>query len=279
MWRSRVLEIIVLLIVGIAAASHSANAYDPPAASKPLLARIDFVAARPVDEDYRSQFALCDAKDEFRGQVLTGWRRCSGDKNRVNALLRLADGSILYESKLGLDLDGSWIAWNDNGPADQRGTWYQWPRSCTAGERDSNGLCAREQVDAEHIPFAVIPIAGPSGLDREFRQKTGVDKGDFGVLIFRDRWTPVFVADGGPYNKLGEASAAALAALGEDRCRHRNEQGFCNKYQDVSIETGVLTILFPGSRRADVTAETIMSAACNIARQRLGLTGAPGCDP
>jgi hypothetical protein len=259
------------------ARAWAAEEYRPPPASLSLLSQLNFQSAKPVDEDYREQFKRCDDNNEFRHYQLTGWRECTGDKNNVRALLRLPNGAILWDSKLGLDLDGSWKAWNDKGAADLRGTWYQWPRLCNESERDQERLCQREQVDAEHVPFVVIPIAGPDDVKREFRDRTGIDKGDLGVIIYRDKWVPVLVADGGPYNKLGEASAAALAALGEDRCTRHNAQGFCDQYRDVSIESDVITIIFPGSHPPDLTAENVIARICDSARIRLGLTGSPLC--
>jgi Fungal chitosanase of glycosyl hydrolase group 75 len=265
------------ILLVLAAAPAIAADYHPPPASQFLLSGADLLAAQPVDEEYRAQFQQCDDKNEFRGHQLTGWRQCSGDKNNVRALLRLSNGAILWESKLGLDLDGSWKAWNDKGAADQRGTWYQWPRVCPDSERDDQKLCQREQVDAEHTPFAVVPIAGPDEAGREFREKTGIGKGDLGVIIYRDKWVPVLVADGGPYNKLGEASAAALAALGESRCSHHNADGLCDGYKDTSIESGAITIIFPGSHPTGLTADNVVAKMCENAKSKLGLTGSPLC--
>ena len=271
---------IVLCALVIAETSSFSNAadYQPPEASRALLETIDFAAAAPVDEGYRAEFQRCDDENKFRGATLTGWRRCSTDKNNVKALLKLADGSIYFESKLGLDLDGSWKTWHDPASADQRTTWYQWPRTCSASERDAEGECPQEQVDAEHVPFIVIPIRGPTtALGKEFQDQTGVGKGDFGVIIYRDRWVPGFVADGGPYNKLGEGSAAALAALGVDRCTRHNAEGFCTRYREASIEQEVVTIIFPGSSRAGMTAATAMEWMCDEADERLDLPASPLC--
>ena len=266
-----------MICIAVAATPVMAPDYRPPPASQSLLTQINFQAAQPVDEDYRAQFQRCDDRNEFRGYQLVGWRQCSGDKNNVRALLKLPSGAILWESKLSLDLDGSWKAWNDRGGADQRGTWYQWPRACPDSERDDQKLCQREQVDAEHIPFVVIPIAGPEETGREFREKTGIGKGDLGVVIYRDKWVPVLVGDGGPYNKLGEASAAALSALGVDRCIHHNGAGFCDAYKDASVESGVITIIFPGSHPTGLTPDNVIATACENARSRLGLRGSSLC--
>jgi hypothetical protein len=266
----------VLVCAGFSAIAQAAP-FEPPAASKALLQGIDFANAKPIDDDYLAEFRNCDETNFFRGNPMAGWRKCSGDKNNVRTLLKLANGAIYFESKLGLDLDGSWKAWNAKGKADLKATWYQWPRSCNARQRDKKGLCQKEQVDAEHVPFIVIPIAGPPSLGQEFRKKTGIDKGDFGVVIYGDKWVPAFVADGGPYNKLGEASAAVLAALGQDRCRHRNSSGFCDRYREASIPRDVITIVFPHSSLAGMTSDKAMAWMCSNAKDRLGLVGSPLC--
>jgi hypothetical protein len=63
----------------------------------------------------------------------------------------------------------------------------------------------------------------------------------------------VFVADGGPYNKLGEGSQALFKALGEDRCSQMSQDGHCEKYRDFSIPSGVLVFLFPNSKIVGLT--------------------------
>ncbi len=264
---------VVLLGVGNVSVAKAADTYAPPAVSRDLLKDIDFSEAVPVDEAYRAEFKNCDDHNKFRHHMLSDWRKCSSDKNNVRALLKLPDGSIYFESKLGLDLDGSWKAWNDPGLADLRGTSYQWAHVCPGGRRN----CQRAQVDAEHVPFIAIPVAGPNDVKTEFKDKTGVKMGDFGVIIYRDKWVPAFVADGGPYNKLGEGSAAALAALGKDRCLHHNAQGFCTKYKNVSIPDSVVTIVFPGSRQQGMKPEELTGLMCDAAKTKLGLTGSPLC--
>jgi hypothetical protein len=213
--------------------------YTPPAASASALREVDFAAARPLDEDYRAQFDRCDRENIFRGVTMTRFRRCTDDPNRVRALLKFPNGTVFFESKMGLDIDGSRKACTDPGLADLCETWFSWP-----------GLTGNARfVDSDKFPYVVIPIAGlHDRSDPEFRDKTGVDKGDLGVVVFRDKVVPVFVADGGPHNKLGEGSAALFRELGQDRCRRAGDGGHCERYRDVSIEGGVLFFIFPGSR-------------------------------
>jgi hypothetical protein len=122
-------------------------------------------------------------------------------------------------------------------------------------------------VDSEKFPYVVIPISGYNGGGgREFRDQTGVNKGDVGVVVYKDKVVPVFVADGGPGNKLGEGSAALFRELGEDRCRSMSAEGHCEDFRDVGIGREVLFFLFPNSR---IEGLTPANAIENIQREAL----------
>jgi hypothetical protein len=228
------LGLISLPIIALAQSS-----YQPPPQSSSLLSQIDFKKATPVDENYREQFDLCDQKNVFNGQKMPDERKCSDDPNKVKALLRFSNGTIFFESKLSLDLDGSWKACNEHGKTDQCDTWYEWTNS------------SNPQVDSDKYPYIVIPAFtfknGRVVEDQEFRNKTGLNKGDVGVVVYRDKVVPVFVADGGPNNKLGEGSSALFKALGEDRCLQWRNDGHCARYRDTSISEEVLFFIFPKS--------------------------------
>jgi hypothetical protein len=101
----------------------------------------------------------------------------------------------------------------------------------------------------------VIPAAGPDPYRGEFTRLTGVGVGDFGVVIKDGIVAAVIVGDTGPYNKLGEGSLALHRALGRELCTDRDAEGVCRHVLDnmTSIDDGVTTILFPGSRRDDLT--------------------------
>jgi hypothetical protein len=248
-----------MMLVAVYSAPRVARqtGYTPPPASADVLRGIDFASANPLDEAYRGEFDRCDRENIFKGVRMTGFRRCSTDPNRARALLKFPNGTIFIESKLGLDIDGSHKACSDPGLADQCATWFEWP----ALPRPARF------VDSDKFPYVVIPIAGLRGRDdREFRTKTGVDKGDLGVVVFKDKIVPVFVADGGPHNKLGEGSAALFREIGEDRCRRVGRGGHCERYRDVSIDGKVLFFLFPGSRIAGLTPDTALE---NIRREAL----------
>jgi hypothetical protein len=249
----------VLLLAASGATAPQPPVYTPPPASAGAVRDVDFSLARPLDEDYRAQFERCDRENIFRGARMKGFRRCSTDPNRVRALLKFPNGAVFFESKMGLDIDGSHKACSDPGSADQCPTWFRWP-----------GLTGNASfVDSDKFPYVVIPIAGPSAQrGREFRNKTGVGAGDLGVVVFRDKVVPVFVADGGPHNKLGEGSAALFRELGEDRCRRTGPGGHCERYLDASIERGVLFFIFPGSKIQGLTPENALETVRREALRR-----------
>jgi hypothetical protein len=227
------------------------------------------------DEDYRLQFASCDTGNGFRtAQSSMGpsrggrWRGCTGDPNRVQALLKFpakgrTAGALFTLSRMAVDLDGSWLACNKRGVTDQCATSLmlkstkRFPCVLKGAAPDK---CV--PVDADRIPYVVIPGAGPTqGAGEEFRNRFDVAYGDYGVVVYRGKVVPVIVADGGPYNKLGEGSLALHRELGIDFCAERNEDGACIELtrSPYSISGDVAMILFPGSRdpRAELSPNTL----------------------
>jgi len=110
---------------------------------------------------------------------MSGFRKCSQDKNRVSALLKFPKGVIFFESKLSLDIDGSWKACNSAGATDQYPTWFKW--------KHRSGAAAN--VDADKYPYVAIPIARPDGSsDREFARKPASVKATSALSILETRW-------------------------------------------------------------------------------------------
>ena len=205
-------------------------------------------AGRLIDEDYRRQFDRCDRERRFRD------RRpkygCKDDPNAVTALRRLPGGAVAFVSKLAVDLDGSVYACSPN-----RGRTDQCPTSLMLTDAKGREV----PVDAERVPYVVIPQAGPKAVRGEFERLTGVGVGDFGVVIANGRTVPVIVADTGPYAKLGEGSLALHRALGRELCAAHDADGHCTAMVAPmeSISGGVTTVLFPGSARQDLTPRNI----------------------
>jgi hypothetical protein len=294
------LRVMTALLAGQMSCAN-AQTYNPPAASAPLLTGIDFSAASPVDEAYLREFIACDGnmtgavgKDKFRSVNLRLPNRpeakqyylCSRDPSNVRALLRLADGGILWQSKMALDVDGSWAAWNGlPGATDLKETAYKWPGSLNPSVQSS-------QIDPDRIPYVVMPIDGitrlsgdaSGNLGREFASKTGLRLGDMGVAIYKGRWSPVLIADGGPFMRLGEGSSRLFEALGQSRCKKWSADGqTCigpggeYPYRNFGIGRDVIFVLYPGSRNDQLTPANAISQLCTYARTKLNLTGGSMC--
>ncbi len=281
--------------------------YAPPEASKDLLKAIDFSAASPISADYHRQFIRCDGlatrgqgKDKFRGFALSGDYRCSTDPSRVKALLKLGNGAVMWESKMALDLDGSWAAWGGTTwrrpdgsvirTTDLCGTTMKWKRY--NGEDCDH---PEAQVDSDKFPFIVMPTAGlrritgdqHRSIGREFAGLTNLKMGDMGVVIYRDQWSPVFIADGGPFMRLGEGSARLFENLGESRCKKWDDAsqrcvGPGNAqypYKNVGVGSKVVFVLFPNSKPVDMTPDNAIAMICQFAAEKMQLKGGKMCPP
>lgn len=216
-------------------------------AASPWPAGVDLPAGHVIDEPYRLEFGRCDREDRFSGHAVHG---CSDDPNAVTALRRLPGGAIAYSSKLAVDLDGSPFACSPN-----HGRMDQCPTSLMLPDGHGGEL----PVDADTIPYVVIPFAGPADVRGRFTRVTGVDVGDFGYVVYHGVTVPVIVADTGPFGKLGEGSIALHRALGREVCARRAADKVCARVIDEveSIDRDVVTVLFPGSARHDLGPATL----------------------
>ncbi len=299
-----------IVLFGMAPIPALAQTSAPPVASMPLLKSVDLTKAVPLDEDYRRQFAVCDGeggggvgKDSFRGHPLPRGMHCSSDPNRVHALAKLADGGIYWQSKMALDVDGSWVAtsgrkWTTKSgkprqTTDQCGTSLKW-RSVAKGP---DCKMPDAQVDPDAMPFIAIPAAGAgylklpkaegAALAGEFRRKSGLANGDMGVVIYGDRWAPAFIADAGPFFRLGEGSARIFTALDRTRCtrgadadgRCVGDGGLVYPYSDAGIGGDVVYVFYPGTG-GGLTKANAIARICEFAARQLNLTGSSIClDP
>src|SRR5208283_267370 len=140
----------------------STEPYMPPEASRPLLRGIDFSKAKPVSESYRMEFAKCDEdgpdQNKFEGHTVkfpgNDEYLCSNDPSRLQALLKLPNGGVYWHSKMALDVDGSWAAWNVPGRTDQPTTSVQWPNVEDKGSLEA-------QIDPDKFPYVAVPAATP----------------------------------------------------------------------------------------------------------------------
>jgi hypothetical protein len=259
--------IYLILMSSFVSPAFAQVSYTPPAQSVSVLEDIPFNQAVPVDESYRKEFENCDKNDTFRGFSLPVIRRCKDDKNNVKALLKFTDGTIFIESKLSLDIDGSWLACKGKGaPTSQCPTSFSWPTET----QEPNKF-----VDPDNFAYIVNPVSNfqksnDPGGNQLFEKKTGVKLGDLGVVVYKDKVVPVFVADSGPYNKLGEGSSLLHQLIGEDKCKpgKRRTDGktrtdkrwtsdiHCTDYNNVSVTGKVLFFIFPNSKIPNLSPTT-----------------------
>jgi hypothetical protein len=75
-------------------------------------------------------------------------------------------------------------------------------------------------VDADAVPYVVIPEAGPPDVAGEFTRLTGVKVGDFGVVIANGRTVPVIVADTGPFSIWRDNYDQRSASIRMSACGH-----------------------------------------------------------
>lgn len=251
--------LVLALIAGACSQPGSAMTAERLAETAPSAPVIDFSRSTPVDEAYRQQFTDCDQRNIFQGIALTGFAKCTGDPNRLTRLVRfdtvpgLPGDAIAFTSKLGVDYDGSFVAAHTPGMTDQKDTSEEFPGA------DGTPV----PTDSDQVAYIVIPNSGPRSLRGAFSQKTGVQLGDVGIVLFQDHVVPVIVADGGPFNKVGEGSMALHRALGTELCRSRNTDGVCTKVNPnpSSISSGVTTIIFTNSLPHGATAATVAQLA------------------
>ncbi len=217
--------------------------YKPPQKSESLLTKIKFNQATEVDKDYKKSFDECDK---------TGGK-CNSDPNNLKALLRFGDRALFFDSKMALDLDGSWVGCNcgnSMGSVDQCSTSYFWknfPNSYDITPKKERCKFYKNQdfVDSNKIPYIVIPKK--FGDHFKANNKNVDFVGDLGVVIYKDKIIPVFVADQGPEFKIGEGSAALFRAIGEERCKKFSESQ-CVSFKNYGISKDVLFFVFPNSK-------------------------------
>lgn len=240
---------------------------------------------QPVDSSYLQKFGQCDATNVFDGVKLPTtdrkgkhWYDCHDQSHlvRLDAVpaTPTSPGAIIFTAKIARDDDGSPAACGAaHGPTDQCGTALMLlPTSADPCilRKDELGRCV--PVNAAKIPYIAIPASGPSLADpvaaaavdpKAFRRKTGIAIGDFAVVLLNGKVVSAIVADSGPWNKIGEGSAALLGALQPDG-------------KPRTVPSGVTYIVFPGSGLPyrqllpDTLADAVSSEACRRYRSLIG---------
>lgn len=267
---SRAVAVLTLTLTSLSCFAHAEAAASEPHSPEAPMPAASSLVGQPIDEAYRKMFETCDATDRFGDVQLpikrfghTVWYGCKSDPSRFARLEKLGGDSgpvaVLWEAKAAEDLDGSPAACTKPGITDQCTTSLMLAPTathpCPKATRAQGGHCL--PVDAEAIPYVVIPDSAPKGMAaHEFKRITGVGIGDLAVVVLGGKVVPALVADTGPAYKIGEGSRALLARLSDD-----------GKARPIS--RGVVVIAFPGSRSTFHPAAD--SLAADVEREAMNL--------
>jgi hypothetical protein len=260
------------------------SAYTAPSGACELLKKGDVsLAGGERIEGLIGEFRNCDLHNRFHGIELTGHYRCmnpaddrKSDLNKVAQLAILKGGYAYWDSKMAVDVDGSWASTHGHpGPTDSPDTSFRWPGGAS--------------VDPDVYPYIAIPGADPmipkgspdkGKWTEEFQNATKVGPGDMGIVIYGGKWTPVFVADIGPINRLGEASSAVHKAVWKDRCAKKAPDGeHCASYIDSGVDGKVVYVVVPNSRDPKMTPDNAIDLMCAFAKEKFKLSGGATCKP
>jgi hypothetical protein len=136
----------------------------------------------------------------------------------VTSLGTLPGGQLIFNSALQLDTDGSDVGLGDR--THQNQTSYRYADNSS--------------INANKVPFFVLPQKSP------WVTELGVELGAIGAVVYKGKLAFAVFADFGPQTKLGEGSIELHRRLGFERVHD-------NKVRDIGIDSGVITIVFPGS--------------------------------
>ena len=229
-------------------AAHGAGPYSPPSTAASAVAGVAFDGEK-VGQKFRTRFSECDLSNTCDGKPQK--YGCSKDLNQNSTLLKLKNGVIFYDAKMGLDADGSPFSKKTPGQTDQPQTSLRYP------------LPGKPSVNADRVPFVVIPQGG-------FDQALGVKVGDVAAVVRGGNRVYAVVADKGPVCKIGEGSIQLHESLGHTVCKQRDAVGDCVKLTNAGIDRDVLYFIFPSTSQAllpGLTPENISSRIQTIGSQ------------
>jgi hypothetical protein len=223
----------------LTAAAHG-EIFSAPPKSAVLLQGVDLTGT-PIAPRIKKDFSDCDRiPHSVQGKPQAscmGRKRVNGkwvadpmlpgaDPNRNTALLKLSDGTILFDAKMAVDADGSDYAKEHN----------SFPDSPDTSLRYSNN----SSLDADKVPYVVLPIGFP--------QATGLKLGDVAAVVYEDRIAFAVVGDQSKSFRVGEGSMALHDALGQNGCARR-QAGICTQPKGHSIPSNVVFLIFPNTRK------------------------------
>ena len=239
----------LFIVVSCITTAIAQSTFTPPSASAALVKGIPWSTSESVGDKFRARFHECETQNTCDGQPLKF--SCAKDPNSNTALLRLKDGVIFFDAKMGLDADGSPLSKKTPGLTDQPETSFRYP------------LPGNPSVDSDKVPFIVIPLGG-------FASAFGIQLGDIAAVAHRDKLAFALVADQGPPCKIGEGSIQLHEELGHAVCLGRNTEGECTKLRNAGIAKDVLYFIFPRSKRKIInglTPENVRERVNNEGRQ------------
>lgn len=160
-------------------------------------------------------------------------------------MVKLNSGQICFQSDLDLDTDGK------RDPAIRYESTEQPQTSLDPGGKI---------LSSNETPFFVLP--------GHFGSNYGIRLGDIAVVLYRDKMEYALFADVGPRNKIGEGSIALHRSLGFERVVN-------GKIKDVGIDSGVVTLVFPGSGNGKIqSADSVRALGRSLFKGLGGLDSA-----
>jgi len=208
-------------------------AFQPPAASKPLLDGIPFDEATDTAAKAKARY---DAFDKTTAG--------KSDPSKCKAILKFPDGTIFWSSKMAVDADGA-----PSKPGRPNG------KELDPGSGDdetsltfSNGDFLSSEAH-HYIVLAQSWKTNGESTGEPFHPDLSL--GDVAIVIFKDKITAAICGDLGPNRKIGEGSIRIHEDFhppAPDPCKKRDAtDNHCLRILNASIEEDVLYFVFPNS--------------------------------
>ena len=226
-------------IVVLASVHCQAEVFTPPAASAQIFQGIS-LQGTPVAAKYKEAFAECDKTHSGEGMFdkqcgLPNSTKPGPDPNNNTIFIKLANGTILFDAKMGVDADGSPYAIKHNAPPDNPNTSLTYADGITP-------------LNADKVRYLVIPGPSRKNPSVTFMKETGTGLGDVAAIIYDGKMTYAIVGDTSRFHRIGEASMAVHDALGHPGCKRRGANGICTQPVNDSVTKDVVYLIFPGTR-------------------------------
>lgn len=151
-----------------------------------------------------------------------------------SAILTLKGNVIFYDAKMAIDADGSALSKARGGTNLPEAAWhYPTPPG--------------DSVDAEHVPYIVLPKEFVAAKYAGLRQGITIHTGDIAAVVYNGKTEYALVADTGPACKIGEGSMKLHDELGNKACAVIGPNGTCKKVSNNGITKDVMFFVFPHS--------------------------------